>query len=187
MTIKEALIYILKDKFVYSHLRLGTIVKGSISDGFCSVIPFDTEQPDEVTGATTDGNGNPLGATLMQVRIQAGIGNGFFPVPADGSVVIIGEIAPFDYCILMYSGISSIQFLDGSLGGLVEVAALTTKLNNLENLVNNLVTLYNVHTHVLALSAGTGTAAPTISTETTTLTPTVRANIENTNILHGNP
>lgn len=81
----------------------------------------------------------------------------------------------------------AIKLLDGSLGGLVEVANLTTKLNNLENLVNDLISKYNIHTHILTLSSGTGTAAPTVSLETGTLTPTVRGDIENTHITHGNP
>lgn len=81
----------------------------------------------------------------------------------------------------------AIQLLDGSLGGLVKVIDLTTKLNNLENLVNDLISKYNSHTHILTLSSGTGTAAPTVTTETQTLTPTNRGDIENTNITHGNP
>ena len=78
-----------------------------------------------------------------------------------------------------------IQFNDGSLDGMVKVAALKTKLNNLENLVNDLVTKFNSHTHILTLTMGTGTAAPTVAPETTTLTPTVQADIENTKITQG--
>ncbi len=73
-------------------------------------------------------------------------------------------------------------FNDGSLGGLVKVIQLTQKLNNLENLVNDLIAKYNSHTHILTLSSGTGTAAPTATTETQTLTPTQRGDIENTKI-----
>lgn len=76
-------------------------------------------------------------------------------------------------------------FNDGSLGGLVKVIQLTQKLNNLENLVNDLITKYNSHTHILTLSTGTGTAAPTTTTETQTLTPTQREDIENTAIKQG--
>ena len=72
-----------------------------------------------------------------------------------------------------------VQFNGGDKGGMVEVINLVTKLNNLENLVNDLITKYNTHTHVLALSSGTGTAAVTVTQETGSLTPTVRANIEN--------
>ena len=75
-------------------------------------------------------------------------------------------------------------FNDGELGGMVKVIELTTKLNNLEKLVNDLVSKFNTHTHILTLTSGTGTAAPTVSPETTVLTPTVRGDIEDENITH---
>ena len=78
-----------------------------------------------------------------------------------------------------------IQFNDGSLGGLVKVKDLTTKLNNLEKAYNDLATKFNSHTHILTLSSGTGTAAPTTSPEATTLISTQQADIENTNTKHG--
>lgn len=72
---------------------------------------------------------------------------------------------------------------DGSFGGLAKLAALTTKLNNLENLVNSLITLYNSHIH----PGGTisGSTGPTVSIEPTTLTPTIQADIENDKVKHG--
>jgi hypothetical protein len=76
-------------------------------------------------------------------------------------------------------------FNDGSFGGLVKVIELTTKLNNLENLVNSLINKFNSHTHILALTAGTGTAAPTAAPETTVLTPTQKTDIENSEVTHG--
>ena len=76
------------------------------------------------------------------------------------------------------------QFNDGSLGGLVKIIDLTTKLNNLENKVNALLSAFNTHTHILTLTSGTGTAAPTTSPVTGTLTPTVRGDIEDTKITH---
>lgn len=76
-------------------------------------------------------------------------------------------------------------FNDGSLGGLVKVIDLVQKLNNLENLVNDLIAKYNSHTHILTLSSGTGTAAPTATTEPQTLTPTQRSDIENDVIIQG--
>lgn len=168
MTPREAILEIVKDKFKHK-LRLGTIKPGTVSAGLCTVVPFDSE----------DVNG--VGSEILEVRIQANPGNGIKPTPTDGSIVLIGEIAPFDYAILMYSDLDSLTLLDGSFGGLVEVVALTTKLNNLENLVNDLVSKYNVHTHPVS---GASTGVPVIP-ETTTLMPTVRADIENSEILHG--
>lgn len=74
------------------------------------------------------------------------------------------------------------QFNDGALGGLVKIIDLTTKLNNLENKVNTLLSAFNSHTHLLTLTSGTGTAAPTVAPVVGTLTPTVRGDIENEKI-----
>ena len=74
------------------------------------------------------------------------------------------------------------QFNDGALGGLVKVIDLTTKLNNLENKVNSLLSAFGSHTHILTLSSGTGTAAPTTTPVPPNLTPTVRGDIENEKI-----
>jgi len=126
---------------------------------------------------------------------------GLLFVPAIGSTILITYstynvpfVSQFSELsqVLLIAGSSQVSivdgklmFNDGSLGGLVEVAALVTKLNNLENLVNDLAAKFNSHTHILTLSSGTGTAAPTAAPEATTLTPTQRADIENTTVTHG--
>ena len=76
-------------------------------------------------------------------------------------------------------------FNDGGFDGLVKSPDLTTKLNNIENLLNDLISKFNNHTHILTLSSGTGTAAITLTPETNTLTPTQQSDIENPNITHG--
>jgi hypothetical protein len=65
------------------------------------------------------------------------------------------------------------------------VGELTTKLNNLENKVNDIVAKFNSHTHILTLSTGTGTAAPTTTKVPGTLTPTEQSEIENDKVKHG--
>lgn len=72
----------------------------------------------------------------------------------------------------------------GSNGGLVKVQELVDKINRLESKVNGLVTKYNSHVHVLTLSTGTGTAAPTAAPETPITPVTTVANIENPNVKH---
>lgn len=130
---------------------------------------------------------------IIGVHLMAEIDDGLLLIPVLGSTVIVchsGNNTPF---IILFSaiqkiilvGVSGLQFQGGELGGLVEVQPLTTKLNSLENLVNDLVSKFNSHTHILTLTTGTGTAAPTSTQETTVLTPTVRADIENTAITHG--
>lgn len=135
------------------------------------------------------------------VRLMASVDDGFFLVPTIGSTIFLTysnynvpyvcQFSSLD-SITLVSGSSQVSVVDGkimlndgSLGGLVEVEKLTAKLNALENLVNDLVTKFNSHTHILSLSSGSGTAAPTAAPEPTTLTPTERADIENTKIIHG--
>lgn len=71
----------------------------------------------------------------------------------------------------------------GNNKGLVKVIELTQKLNNLENKINDLITVFNSWTP--ALNDG-GTALKTVLSAwvSSSLTPTVRANIENTKISH---
>ncbi len=142
-------------------IKLATVVAGSVSGAECDVVAFDDA------------------ATIPNVRIQANPDNGSLPVPADNSIVVIGQIAPFDYIILMYSSLSSIQFLDGSRGGLVDVVELVTRLNKIED-------AFNTHTHSGVTVGGgvTGIPVPAIGIP---LTDTVRGDIENINILQGNP
>ena len=74
-------------------------------------------------------------------------------------------------------------FFQGENRGMVLVGKLVDRMNKIEDAYNNLVTKFNGHSHILTLSSGTGTAAPTTDQETTTLTPTQIDDIENTKII----
>lgn len=128
------------------------------------------------------------GANYKDVRLISDASDpdkAFYLKPVVGSVVMITPQDDVTYFVSMYSQVEEI-WLHGNLNeGLVKVVELTEKLNNIENLVNDLITKFNAHTHVLTLSAGTGTAAPTTSLETDTLTPTEQADIENDKVKHG--
>lgn len=124
-------------------------------------------------------------AEFTDVQLMAEVDDGELKLPTVGSTVIIAYSEYVLSFVLLYSEIDQIIYFGGDLGGLVKVIDLTTKLNNLENAFNDLVEKYNEHTHVLALSTGTGTAAPTVTQETTVLTPTEQSDIENLNIKQG--
>lgn len=79
----------------------------------------------------------------------------------------------------------TIKLGDGSYDGLVKVASITEKLNNIENLLNTFFTLYNAHTHPYVNVTTPATTSPTTSLETQTLTPTQQSDIENNKITHG--
>jgi hypothetical protein len=138
---------------------------------------------------------------IENVKLMSAIDDGVLFIPSIGSTVMVlfsNYNLPFvvQYSeldkILLISGSSQLQIIDGKImlndgskGGLVEVIPLVQKLNNLENLVNDLASKFNSHTHILTLTSGTGTAAPTVAPETTVLTQTQRNDLENNTITHG--
>lgn len=120
---------------------------------------------------------------IPDVRLMASADDGFLVIPTIDSNVCIIISDYTDPYITQYSGIDKIIFRGGDLGGIVKVDPLTTKLNNLENLVNDLVVKYNSHVHpVVATGSPSG---PVSVQETTVLTLTDRTEIENKNITHG--
>jgi len=138
---------------------------------------------------------------IENVKLMSAIDDGVLFIPSIGSTVqvlfsnynlpFVVQYSEIDK-ILFISGSSQLQIIDGKImlndgskGGLIEVIPLVQKLNNLENLVNDLSTKFNSHTHILTLTSGTGTAAPTANPQTTVLTQTKRNDIENTLITHG--
>ena len=137
------------------------------------------------------------GAPIDGIQLMSEVDDGFLRIPALGSTIMImysTRNVPF---VAMYSGLdrillngssSSIEISadgitlnDGSLGGLVQIEPLLQKINNLENLLNDLIAKYNIHIH----PATSGTTSPTVTQETGTLTPTVQADLENTSITQG--
>lgn len=106
--------------------------------------------------------------------------------PAIGSVVGIvpsNDLNTAEMFVVMFSQIDSIALRGDQYDGLVKVADLVDKLNNLENKVNDLITAYNAHTHAVL-------STPSVSNVTTSLivgslTLTVQADLENENVKHG--
>lgn len=78
---------------------------------------------------------------------------------------------------------SVINFNGGNLGGLTKIVNLVSKLNNLENLLNSLIQDYNFHTHS-GVTTGAGVSGPILVQQAGSITPTVRADIEDTTVNH---
>ena len=123
----------------------------------------------------------------IEVPLSDDNGNTISCTPSVGSIINIAItnknlilLLSVDDCEnINISANGKIEFNGGEFGGLVKVIELTEKINNLENLVNSLVTKYNTHVHA-------SNGVPTVTLETTVLTPTIKDDIENINITHGN-
>ena len=137
------------------------------------------------TCTCTPVNGN---APYYDVLLSCDLSKGFLLIPANDSFVICTETSNTTAYISMVSNVTQIYLAGDTNGGLVKVTDLVTRLNNIENLVNAFIALYNAHIHVGVDSITTApiTISPTVSQQITTLTPTIRANIENTKVKHGN-
>lgn len=138
--------------------------------------------------------GTPYFSVPLKVLVNTPNGQAsFFEIPTVGTSCLVefrsGNIRlpqilfidQGDKLLINYKEL--VEFNGGVFGGLVKVIELTTKLNNLENAFNNLVTLFNAHVHT-GVTTGVGSSGPTPSQDTTQLTPTVRGEIEDTSVTH---
>lgn len=131
---------------------------------------------------------------LPNCHLQSTVCDGFLLIPAVGSSVVILNSKKNDPIVVSFGdldhvylqvGESSIEVAksgeitlnDGNLGGLVKVADIVAKLNNLENKVNSIISNYNSHLHSNG-NGGSPTGTP-LAPITGTLNPTQQADIEN--------
>jgi recombinational DNA repair protein RecR len=124
-------------------------------------------------------------AILYSVKLMSDDKKGFLLVPKDNSIVIVTMVNKYTGYVAMCSEVDEIHLNGENYYGLVKIEDLVTKLNNLENKVNTIITTYNTHTHA-GVTAGFASTAVTPSVIAGTLTPTVKANLENTKVKHGN-
>ena len=120
------------------------------------------------------------------VRLKADkTGNGIICIPADNSIVILQPTSQNSGYISMFSQISSIQILDGSRGGLVDVGLLKTQLDKTNKVVNDLKTALTSWT-VVPSDGGAALKAAVIAALGIDAVGDF-TNISNPNITHGNP
>lgn len=79
-----------------------------------------------------------------------------------------------------YGGVPIVKDPDNSNAGLLK------KINQLENKLNDLISKFNLHTHILTLTSGTGTAAFPANTATPIAPITTEDDISNPKVKHGN-
>jgi len=120
---------------------------------------------------------------IFDVRLVANSGDGILMIPSIDSIVGVSMINDVEGYVSLYSQIDSIQYGDGSFDGMVKVIDLTSKLNALENKVNDMISVFNAHIHT-----ATGSTAPTTpptSNQSPTISVTSQSEIENERIKHG--
>ena len=163
MSIKETLQKIMEEKMGGHGSRLCSVL--SVSGTTCDVQTLDDE------------------VKIIGARLQTEDSNGVLLTPKVGSFVVVTPITDFEFVVVMYSAIDSIKFLDGSFGGLIKITDLVTKVNNLENQVNSILSILKATTIPLAPS-GTYPFA-TLYAALSSLTNTIVSDIENNKITHG--
>lgn len=114
--------------------------------------------------------------TIPEVRLRASLStdeNHLLITPAIGSPVIVGSLSGdlTELVVLAVDRVESVLFNGGKLGGLINIEALTEKLNAL-------VETINTHTHISG-EKGTPTAKPTKRAE-----PFSASHYEDTTIKH---
>jgi hypothetical protein len=143
---------------------------------------------------------NYPGAVMRNVRLTGSLLNqaGQYLKPKVGSLVLVSPINKYTGCVVMFSELDEIQvdcdetiYNGGENGGLVKIEPLIDKINQLETKYNDLVTIFNGHTHTAAGWAvggipGTtgGTTGGPSANETEISPETRRADLEDTKFKH---
>jgi hypothetical protein len=114
------------------------------------------------------------GPEIFDVRLKAGIDqvkDGLVEIPANNSSVLVGLIGnEMNTCFIMRcSQVQEVVMFGGTFGGLIKISELVSKLNNLENKVNTII------------SWGGSVSPPLV---TTALVTTNRNELENTKVKH---
>lgn len=120
---------------------------------------------------------------ISDVRLKAAIDNvkdGLVQIPVVGSTVLVGCIGNnvSVRTVIMFSQVNEVLFYNGANGGLVKIGQLVTKLNNVENKVNDVIAFINGHSHV---SHG---SPPSPGYTGGNLTATTQSDLENTKVKH---
>jgi hypothetical protein len=164
---------------------LREITKSNSYSKTCEVIQIDTSS-NTCDVAPVDGS-----AHIPNVRLNTSQ-TGYLIIPKEGSLVDITFTDPDNAFVSMFSEVDDIKIkvsneihLNGDgLGGLIKISDLVGKLNDIEDLVNNLLTTLQSTTIPLAPS-GTYPFAPLYATFQMLVNTQVN-DIENDKVKHGN-
>lgn len=124
-------------------------------------------------------------SNTLTVRVMASIDDGALFYPVVGSTVIVTMSDFVDPYISMYSEIEKIVWLGGENGGVPLAKELTAKIKALEDLLNDLITKYNSHTHASNCTAGGNITTTIVPLETQSIVQGIQqSDIEHQYIMH---
>lgn len=146
---------------------------------YCTVKSVDDT---EKTCVASPVNGDP---DILDVRLIGNNGNGIFLKPAVDSIVAVVMVDEFVGFVALYSQLESITIGDGSFNGLIKIDNLVTRLNTIESDINDIKTAFTNWTPV-ANDGGAALKTAASSWSGSQLTETVKGDIENPNVTHGN-
>lgn len=146
---------------------LGTVKSVDEDEMTCVVTPID-EGPD-----------------FMDVLLMAESSTtGFYLKPSVDSLVMIAPQNNETYYISLVSDIDEVWIRGNANGGVTKVSDMVTRLNNIENKVNDLVTYSSTHVHT-GVQTGGGSSGPASAPVTGSLTLTTADDIQSTTVKHG--
>ena len=124
-------------------------------------------------------------ADIFNVRLIADkTKDGFILIPKQDSVVVVTFESESSAYVSMVSQVDEIHLAGVNYGGLGKTADITTRLNNLENKVNALVSYTATHVHA-GVTVGAGVTGVTATPVVGALTLTTQADISSTKVFHG--
>lgn len=164
-------------------LRALTGVDDLGTSQLCTVVSVDEAEMTCVVSPIGGGD-----ADFADVRLMADTEDttkGIYFKPVIGSVVMITPQDEVTYFVSMYSEVSEVWLRGSTNGGVVKVADLVTKLNNLESDLNSLKTIFSTSWVVVPSDGGAALKVAAATWAGQTFTPTTAANIQSTTVKHG--
>lgn len=134
------------------------------------------------------------GADILGIRLNAGTGNslGITPVPKTGSIVTVTMLNKTAGYVALCSEIEKyilicdkVQFNNGSLGGLIKIEDLISKLNTVEGDLNSLKKVFSTTWVVVPSDGGAALKTAAANWAGDTITKTIVTDLENSKVKHG--
>lgn len=141
--------------------RLADNIRSLVGGQKITIYQGIVEKVDGITCTCQFGN-----VSVSGIRLRASLAadeNQMLMTPATGAAVIVGSLSGDlnQLVVLQADRVESVVINGGNLGGLINIQALTDK-------INTLVDLFNAHTHLVnttgTATAQTGTAEATLQT-----------------------